>query len=300
MTEHLPRIRIHAKSGALLIRDSLCIQFYMHRPHVEVAPFVLRALERYRRELPAGALSSYSEEAGDWEPIAEEEWSTSIRDEILEPRGAVLDLRDASGEKRYRFEYLGRRVSVHAPSDTVCAVGFWLPTEYLSEHGAEALRELVLELGRGLPFNSGHAGLAFNCELDLVGVEAEVWKWCHKYPGMDLPRMSRLASQLGTKVSTVSWMTLLGEPVLDAAGGAARLREQLRSTEGTVLELDSERVAAVLTPKPEAGDTAHGGVWPAYRKLATALEPWFFHERHLVGALPSNEELRRWERRFID
>lgn len=300
MTEPLPRIRVHATSGALLIRDSLCIQFYMHRPHVEVAPFVLRVLERYRRELPAGALSNYVDDAGDWEPIDEEGWNTTIRDELLEPRGAVLDLRDASGEKRYRFEYLGRRASVHAPSDTVCAVGFWLPTEYLVEHGAEALRELVLELARELPFDSGHAGLAFNCELDLVGVEAEVWKWCRRYPGMDLPRMSRLASQLGTKVSTVSWMTLLGEPVLGAAGGAAWLREQLRSTEGTVLELDGKRIAAILAPEPEAGDEEHGGVRPAYRKLASALEPWLFHERQPAGAIPSSEELLRWERRFID
>ncbi|MCP3058907.1 DUF3396 domain-containing protein [Myxococcus sp. K38C18041901] len=241
-------------------------------------------------------MSSYAEEAGDWEPIDEEGWNTTIRDELLEPRGAVLDLRDASGEKRYRFEYLGRNMSVHAPSDTVCAVGFWLPTEYLTEHGAEPLRELVLELARELPFNSGHAGLAFNCELDLVGVEAEVWTWCHKYPGMDLPRMSRLASQLGTKVSTVSWMTLLGEPVLGAAG----LREQLRSTGGTVLELGNERVAVVLAPGPETGEAEHGGVRPSYRKLATSLAPWLFHERQPVGEIPSSEELRRWERRFID
>ncbi|MFY2562665.1 type VI immunity family protein [Corallococcus terminator] len=298
MTEHPPRIRVRAASGALLIRDSLCIHFYMRHPHAEVAPAVLRALECYRRVVPEDALSSYVEETGDWEPIDQAGWNR-IRDELLEPHGAILDLRDATGEKRYRFAYRGRRPATRVTSDTVCAVGFWLPTEYLEEQGPEALGKLVLGLAEALPFNSGHAGLAFNCDLDLVGVEAEVWEWCRKYPGMDLPRMDRRASQLGTKVSTVSWMTLLGEPVLSASGGAVELREQLRSMGGTVLELSNERVAIVLAPKPEAGGAEHGAVPAAYRRLATTLEPWLFHEQQLAGAEHA-EELRRWERRFID
>lgn len=298
MTEHPPRLRVRAASGALLIRDSLHIHFYMRRPHAEVAPAVLRALECYRRVVPSGALSRYDEEAGDWEPVDQAGWN-SIRDELLEPHGAVLDLRDATGEKRYRFDYRGRRPTTSATSDTVCVVSFWLPTEYLEEAGPEALRTLVLELAEPLPFNSGHAGLAFNCDMDLVGIEAEVWKWCRGYPGMDLPRMDRLAWQLGTRISTVSWMTLLGEPVLSAAGGAVELREQLRSTGATVLDLSNERVAIVLSPEPEARDIEHGAVPSAYRKLATTLEPWLFHEQQLTGAEHA-AELRRWERRFID
>ncbi|NVJ26384.1 DUF3396 domain-containing protein [Myxococcus sp. AM011] len=281
-----------------MIRDSLHIHFYMRRPHAEVAPAVLRALECYRRVVPSGALSRYDEEAGDWEPVDQAGWN-SIRDELLEPHGAVLDLRDATGEKRYRFDYRGRRPTTSATSDTVCVVSFWLPTEYLEEAGPEALRTLVLELAEPLPFNSGHAGLAFNCDMDLVGIEAEVWKWCRGYPGMDLPRMDRLAWQLGTRISTVSWMTLLGEPVLSAAGGAVELREQLRSTGATVLDLSNERVAIVLSPEPEARDIEHGAVPSAYRKLATTLEPWLFHEQRLAGAEHA-AELRRWERRFID
>ncbi|NTX06423.1 type VI immunity family protein [Myxococcus sp. CA040A] len=299
MTEHPPRIRVHAPSGALLIRDSLCIQLYLRRPHAEVAAGVLSALERYRSVVPTGGLSSYVEEAGDWEPVDAAGWN-DIRNELLEPHGAVLDLRDASGEKRYRFDYRGHRTENRDTSDKVCAVSFWLPTEYLEEQGPDALRGLVLELAAPLPFSSGHAGLAFNCDLDLVGVEAEVLNWCRKYPGMDLPRMDRLAWRLGTNVSAVSWMTLLGEPVLSEAGGTVGLREQLRSAEGTVLDLGNERVAIVLAPAPEAGDAERGVVLPAYRKLASVLGPWLFHDQHLAGTSPTEAELRRWERRFLE
>jgi hypothetical protein len=44
----------------------------------------------------------------------------------------------------------------------------------------------------------------------------------------------------------------------------------------------------------EQGDTL-----PAYRELAHVLEPWLYHEkpRHMF---PDEEDVRRWDRRFLD
>jgi hypothetical protein len=50
---------------------------------------------------------------------------------------------------------------------------------------------------------------------------------------------------------------------------------------------------------PEAGDTEQGHTLPAYRELARVLEPWLHMKRACWGGF-SAEDMRRWERRFLD
>jgi hypothetical protein len=301
MTAHYPRVRVHSRDGVLLIREALSLHFYMRRPHREVASGVLESLELYRRALGEHFLSRYADEAGGWEELDDTAWE-QLRREMLDAPGASLDLREtASREKRYRFDYRGCLSG--SPSDepeAVCAVSFWLPTEYLEEHGPEEARELALELAAPLPFSSGHAGLSFNCDLDLVGVEREVKKWSLLHPGLDVPKPDRLAWQLGARVRTVSWLTFLGQPILGELGGAAGLRARIQSWDCQVQDLGGARAVATLGSWPEAGGPGCAELPPSYRELSRILEPWLFHEKSLPGSGLTEEELRRWERRLLD
>jgi len=303
MKKHYPRIRIHAESGPLLIREGLNLTFYMRHPHAELAPSVMRALDAYLRAVGPDALDSYSDEDGCWQRLDEAGWALT-RDRLLNPRRASIHLSDASsGEHRYRFDYQGRRLGAPFLADepgAVSAVSFWLPTEYLEEHGPVRVRELALELAAPLSFCSGHAGLSFNCEPDLVGVEREVLNRCFRYPGLDIPDLDRHSWKIGTRLRGPAWMTFLGQPVLDQLGGAAGLRSRLCSPETTVQELEGERVVITLGPWPEAGDPEQGDTLPTYRELARLLEPWLYREEALRGSDFTPEELRRWERRFLD
>jgi len=82
-------------------------------------------------------------------------------------------------------------------------------------------------------------------------------------------------------------------------GGASGLRERLKSPETTVQELPGDKAVITLGPWPEAGDVEKGEVLPAYRELARVLEPWLYH-RPVSMLRQSEEETRRWERRFLD
>ncbi len=298
MSEHPPRIRIHAQNGAMLIRDGLSFTFYMCHPHAEVAPAVMHSLDLYIQVVGGHhVLSRYSHEAAGWMELGAADW-TLLRKELLNPRSANVHLADVSSrENRYRFIYRGKPPSGSVFADepgAVCAVSFWLPTEYLEEHGPGLVRELAMELAAPLPFCSGHAGLSFNCETDLVGVKREVLELGSRYPGMDIPDPSLSSLKIGTKVRGASWLTFLGHPVLGELGGAAGLRSRLHSPGATVQELEGERAVVTLGPWPEAGDSKRGDVLPAYRELARVLESWLFEAPH------ASEEVRRWERRFRD
>jgi hypothetical protein len=302
MTGYYPRIRIQAESGLLLVREGLSLCFYIHRHHAQVGSLVLRSLESYRQAVGPQALTLHAP-VEDWEHLDDAAWEQTRR-ELLDPQFALIRLGDsAASGNQYRFNYFGRPVgepSVRRFPGTVCALEFWLPTEFLEQHGPERVRSLALELAEPLPFCSGHVGLAFNGHLSLATVSEELHRFCFRYPGIDIVRLERLASELGKRVRGPHWMTFLGQPVLGHLGGTKALRSRLASPGTTVQELDSERTVITLGEWPEAGDTEQGLALPAYRELARVLEPWTYFEERSSSVGFSADDKRRWERRFLD
>lgn len=301
MSEHFPKIRVRAQGGYLLIRDGLSICFFMKRPHAEVVPGLMRSFETYLRTVGPTALNAYVDEEGEWRRLDEEGWGHT-RQRLMNPRHAHVRLVDSSsGEVRYRFDYQGRPLdepSVHSDPDETGFVHYWLPSELLEERGPQWVRERVLEIAAPLPFNSGNAGLAFNCRMELVSTRREVRSHCFRYPGMDVLHPSWTSLSIGTRVRGPSWLTFLGQPVLGELGGVSGLRSRLHTPGTTVQELEGDRAVVTLGPWPEAGDTEQGKDLPAWRELARVLEPFTFWEGNLLGLDPEDE--RRWERRFLD
>jgi hypothetical protein len=298
MNGYFPKIRIHAEGGALLVREGLNFTFYMLRPHLEVAQQVWNSLEAYIGAVGTGALGVYADEDGQWQKLDDAAWA-EVRRELLSDAQLLFDLADASAaENRYRFIYWGKPASLSAGA--VSAVSFWLPSEFLEEHGPGRVRELALELAAPLPFSSGHAGLAFLAEIDVMGVERKVRELSVRYPGMDIPDPSLLSFKLGTRVKGIHWLTFLGQPVLGELGGVAGLRARLNSPGTTVQEMAGERALVTLGEGPDAGDTEQGHGLPAYKELARVLEPWLYFEQRQFNDVDGQEERRRWERRFLD
>lgn len=303
MSEHYPRIRIVAENGFILVHEGIDITFYMRHCHDEVAPKVQLALETYVRAVGHQALGCYADAEGEYQPLDEAGWAQIWR-ELRAPSSAGIRLYDASNtENRYHFEYWGIPREIPPLFDkatATSAVSFWLPTEFLEEHGPGRVRELALELAVPLPFCSGHTGLAFNGELDIMGVERHIASYCFRYPGLDIPTVSWRCWHVGTRVVGPQWLTFLGQPVLGELGGAPGLRSRLHSPGTTVQEMDGDRALITLGKWPEAGDTERGDTLPAYRELARVLEPRLFREpRGGMSGLP-REDVPRWERRFLD
>ncbi|PTL84404.1 DUF3396 domain-containing protein [Vitiosangium sp. GDMCC 1.1324] len=304
MSEHHPRIRVYGPAGYSILRDSLNLCFYIRHPHQEIVRGVLHSLETYLNAVGPGALGTYVDDEGYRQVLDDAGWKR-IRRELLEDEDRLIQLHDdeTSREERYCFDYHGKPLgtpAVNYEPDASCAVSFWLPTEYLEEHGPNRLRELALQLAAPLPFCFGQVGLAFNGQLTLLGIRRRIRELCFRYPGMDIPDPGWHSWHLGTRVRGPSWLTFLGQPVLGELGGAAGLRSRLSSPGTTVQEMEGERAVVTLGPWPDAGDTEQGRTLPAYRELARVLEPWLYHETR--GASPdfTAEDLRRWERRFLD
>jgi hypothetical protein len=304
MSERYPRIRHYQEDEAgpyLLIRECIGITFYMRRTHQDIAQAVLHALEVYRRAVGPQVLGGYVDDEGDWQEL-DEAGQTLIQHKMLHHVGGRVILAETpEAITGYQFTYEGQYFDhpLHpAGPETTSPVSFYLPTEYLEEHGPGRVRELALELATGLPFCSGHAGLSFLFPEALLGVTESLRDEAFRYPGLDIPSSTQAAS-MGTRVKGVSWLTFLGQPVLGAVGGAAGVRSRLHSPDTTLQELGGERVVITLGEGPEAGNTQQGHTLPAYRELARVLEPWLHHSRTRWRGF-TDEDMRRWERRFLD
>ncbi|HYO55988.1 type VI immunity family protein [Archangium sp.] len=263
---------------------------------------MIRSLEAYLRAVGPRALGWYGDDEGDWRELDTAGWAHIWR-ELHERSGLVVELSDTPSDAcQYAFEYFGKPLDspffIHQ-SGAVCAVSFWLPPEYLEKHGPARVRELALELAAPLPFNSGHASLAINALTQLLGVSAGLRPWCFRYPGMDVPDLGNLSMSIGTRVRGVYWLTFLGQPVLGGLGGAAGLRSRLSSPDISVQEMEGERAVVTLGEWPEAGDTEQGHDLPLHRELARVLEPWLYQRRIPWNGF-TQEDMRRWERRFLD
>lgn len=302
MSDSYPQIRVYAEDGALILREGLSFSFYMKRPHREVVPSVIRSLEIFLQAVGHRALSRYIDDDGGARSLDRASLSRIIQS-LQEMPSPIVQLLDAPGsQNQFRFEYYGKSANTMSSANgahAVCAVSFWLPTEYLATQGPSGVRELGLELASSLPFCSGHGGLSFNGELDLMGVPSEVAKRCFVHPGMDIPVTSRETWKLGTRVRGPHWLTFLGQPVLGELGDTAGLSARLHTSSTSVLALDRERAVVTLGTEPEAGDTDAGQVLPAYRELASVLGPQLYAEADRVLDF-SPEDSRRWHRRFVE
>ncbi len=116
---------------------------------------------------------------------------------------------------------------------------------------------------------------------------------------MDVPNVGFDSYKIGTRVRGAYWLTFLGQPVLGELGGVEGLRAKLHSPGTTVQEMEGERALVTLGTWPEAGDLERGDTLPAYQELARVLEPWLY-STSVRRLNQSEEDTRRWERRFLD
>jgi len=305
MNNRYPHIRHYSEfegERRLVIRDSVNITFYMRRSHREVMHAALDAMETYRRAIASGALGGYVDPAGDWQELDDHGWG-AVRQEILHSEGARLILSERpDATTGYEFDYRGRPLDspdyVASPAE-LTTLSCWLPTEYLEQHGSTRVRELALELGAGLPFQSGHAGLCFHYNENLLGLTRQIRDWCFAYPGLDISALNTTSEDMGARLNGVHWLSFLGQPVLGEVGGMTGLRSRLRSPETTVQELEGARAVITLGTWPETGNQEPERTLAPYRELARLLEPWLFLDRASWRGF-TLEDMRRWERRFLD
>jgi hypothetical protein len=293
-----PRLRYANRQGFPIASDAVVMCFYLQHAHKSIAPAVMSALDLFRERTTPYRLDWSFDAEGQSHPLDDVEWER-IRQQVLEANeSAVVHL---SGEPRVGGLYVDYRGLRCYPlpwpgrERDVSALFMLLPTEYLEENGPGRVRELALDLAEQLPFTSGYVDLA----LDGGGMDGEAAALVRtRYPGMHMTFGSP-DIRMDTHVDGVHWMNFLGQPVLGKLGGISALREHLSLPGISIQELSGDRALITLGEAPNPGDTEAGETLPLHRALARLLEPYLYRNTRPLGRM-TPEDMRRWERRFLD
>ncbi|WNG13544.1 type VI immunity family protein [Cystobacter fuscus] len=296
-----PRIRHFNEHGGLRASDAVILCFYLRHPNERFAPAVVRALELLRERIRPYSFERYVGE-GQTEPLEESSWKRLLQETLAPgPEEAVFLVLEGKtdGADDLHLDYRGLDI-VPLPwpdrKHDVSVLYIRLPTEYLEERGPAHVQTLALELAAELPFNSGYVDFAL-CTKPWYF--SEVLPLIHpRFPGVHLASKSAVL-RMDTWVDGVHWMNFLGQPVLGQLGGVAALREALSLPGITLQEMSGDRVLITLGERPETGDLQAGQTLPRHRALARLLEP-YLHRWPASDFRVATEQLRRWERRFLD
>ncbi|MFG6665740.1 type VI immunity family protein [Halomonas sp. HNIBRBA4712] len=110
------------------------------------------------------------------------------------------------------------------------AVEFSVPLLYHEQHSLDFMR-LFQYCARLLDAEHGHAGHAFNLSVTNLGENEPTEAFmAERMPGLDAGTAGLLANRpefKQNKIKTVSWLTLLNQARLEAAGGLKSLQDQL-------------------------------------------------------------------------
>ena len=296
MPERYPRFERYTPGGLHVLRAGLVLTYFLRRPHREIAEAILRALELYRRAVGPEKLGWYTGTEGLPERL-DAETSEYLQRQARDHDGCVLELWEHPDKLGgFRFEYRGRRLGSNSDAqrlDAISGTSFWLPTEYLEEQGPARVKELAVTLARELPLSTGYVSLAFNALTDVRGVPEKLRELSLRYPGMDMLDLD-ITRRIGTRPKGAYWLNFYGQPLLGELGGVTGLRERLSLPGVSVEEFEGDKALVALGEWPEA----EGAMRP-YRELARVLEPHLYQETVRWPGFPP-EDMRRWERRFLD
>ncbi|MFJ2620643.1 type VI immunity family protein [Glutamicibacter sp. NPDC087344] len=174
--------------------------------------------------------------------------------------------------------------------------------------------QLVARWAQALRPHYGTAGLAL---VDQAGMAhhrgGAALPWLHRYPGLDCAPFNLQPKP--ARYVAVNWLTVIGEPVIQALGGEEQIRSLLALASDTrgvehpeILRYDGGMVIRA-SELPLLGDRSTADVPGPYRAVNAALRTARFEEYpqgpniHLIDA-PRTSDRRQatlnWVRRFDD
>lgn len=219
---------------------------------------------------------------------------------------ALLGLRVHSGPapRELRAPALAFSFDQTSPAGGSNYFNLMIPCGELTPSG---LLSLIQDCLRGFPLSWGYAGygllwndLVVGFDEDHGGVFAGLLR---RYTGIAHPNSRKVGLWASEGLVDVNWVTLLGNRLLEKAGGEKAVRGML-GPEIDVRPLDTGNgIAIVAGDYPETGDITAGNDLPLYRSVGRALRALRPEELNKTKFLPvpglNKAQGEQWINRFF-
>lgn len=174
------------------------------------------------------------------------------------------------------------------------------PMEFLSETREDRFVEMVTDMFKNIPCDSGYASIALcygdESKKDIAG--KYMVPIALRSHGYDIPNNSSILNSLGDRCIGARWITMLSRKLIDELGGLNSVKENLAEGVETIITKNGVLFRAGITP--EIGDVNHRQFTPLLTSIAHAIEKVTDFKSHALAGLFNHDEekLDRWKRRF--
>jgi hypothetical protein len=306
-SESNQKMRVTARNGDILARDSFVVAFFGCRPFSEIAGAARKLVEQWLTLVPADALR--------WAIVGKS--STKFVKWTPQSRQRCFDLldKDVTTKKDIYFRIVGPQTAgpdymalvkgFVKPRKLVLAdqtnlVQFLFPAEFLSQFGADRVADLVASMFMDLPCDSGYAApaLHFGINGEYDKAAAFIAPLALQHHGFDVPANASTAVSMGRKCRGARWLTALSTAMVEQIGGIEQLKKRI--ARGVQIREMPQGVLIRAGDTPEIGAVNKGEKTPLVGSVARAIEPiTYFHDNSILPLFDDDEDRRdRWERRF--
>jgi len=154
-----------------------------------------------------------------------------------------------------------------------------VPVTLLDSVPADRLAEHFIDLAADVPFFSGVAGYWFHhSPYKQEACASSMATLSRRFKGVEVTFSDRMQFWAGKGLTTVNWITFVGNPFLKKLGGSGSLSDKLPKE--CVVRTVRGGVAIRCGPEPALGDTkAKRDELALWRKLYTVVKPVQFVDR---------------------
>ncbi|SHM78264.1 Protein of unknown function [Rhizobacter sp. OV335] len=256
------QFHLKARNGEYCVaRTGVTLVLYFGKSTRDLAPSVSKLVALYLAAIPEDSIRSILSTTGVWRDFTKAGLASRLRKLAAEDVDFVsIDL--SSGEPgnvgEYGFHFFGTDLSnFEVWPREACSCVFEFPLAMLNADQRGRFEQFIATAADVEPFESGYAGYAFKHLFMTWRDEAHEWiaQKAQRFIGVDISYDS-FNEAARRRVVNVSWITLLGHPLIKELGGDEQIRSQL-SPEIRLQSLASG-IAIIAGDVPPIGDVNRG------------------------------------------
>lgn len=192
----------------------------------------------------------------------------------------------------------------------------YLPVSWLVEKGRAAVERYLEKIVGDFPLSYGYAGLALSFDSGMTmgneELERYIKNWLERHPGImsPNPHVESKTSARKSGITSIGWITLLGQAFSEKMGGLAAIEQQIANIpDVTVAPFNHQGVMIRNGDTPQLGDTAQNNYLDSYYSLGQVLLPLHVGELTAwesefgyayVTGFKERSSRRKWFNRFFD
>lgn len=218
----------------VVVRPGLGLAMYYGQPLHQIAPAVDRMVQAYLDFIPKGSITALggTSQWGAFSPARLQRQLKQLRSKAVDYTNIDLDsgsLLASAGPYGWHLDGGNlSNVEVRPNNANVCIHEF--PHDEIERVGSQQMVDWVVSVAEIAPFETGQFGYSFNQLQRTWTTEADefIGRVAMRFRGFDIldPNLAREARGL---VPNCSWLTLLGDSVVEKLGGERAIRSGVSS-----------------------------------------------------------------------